>query len=77
MCNTARPLVQTDKSLQELLQRLGTGADACTEAIVAAAAKRAGEVGRAGRESSLSAEADALLAAAVSCLSALKASFGS
>lgn len=63
-------------SLQELLQRLGTGADACAEAIVAAAAKRAGEVGRAGRESGLSAEADALLAAAVSCLSNPKASFG-
>ena len=77
MCSIATPLVHSDKPSQELLQRLGTGADACAEAIVAAAAKRAGEVGRAGRGSSLSAEADALLAAAVSCLSALKARFGS
>lgn len=55
--------------IQELVQKLGAGADACADAIIGAAAKRAGKVSRAGRESSLSADADSLLAAAVDCLS--------
>jgi len=56
------------------MQSLGTGADVCAEAIMSAAAKRAGEVSRAGRESSLSSDADALLSAAVGSLSPTKAS---
>ena len=55
---------------QELIQRLGTKADACADAIVAAAATRRGS-GAAGR-SSLSTDADALLLAAVGCLSEAK-----
>jgi hypothetical protein len=52
---------------------LGTAADTGAEAMVAAVAKRAGEVGRAGRGSVLSAEADRTLAAIVDSLSEPKA----
>ena len=76
----ASPATAIDSSLtharlpQVLVEKLGNGADAAAEAIVAAAAGRGGEISRAGRESSLSADADALLSAAVRCLSASKAS---
>ncbi len=59
---------------QELVEKLGSGADAAAEPIVAAAARRGGEISTAGRESSLCADADALLSAAVRCLSPSKAS---
>ena len=55
------------------MEKIGSGADVAAEAVVAAAARRGGEISRAGRESSLSADADALLSAAVRCLSAPKA----
>lgn len=55
---------------QELVQRQGTRADACADAIVAAAATRLGS--GAARGSSLSTDADAVLSAAVDCLSAAK-----
>jgi hypothetical protein len=53
-----------------MLAALGRGADACAEVIVAAAAKRAGEVSRAGRENVLTVEADGTLAAVVAHLTA-------
>lgn len=56
------------------MEKLGSGADVAAKAIVAAAARRGGEISRAGRESSLSTDADALLSAAVRRLSAPKAS---
>ena len=55
---------------QDLVQRLGTRADACADAIVAAAATRLGS--GAARGSSLSTDADAVLSAAVDCLSEAK-----
>ncbi|KAK9906329.1 hypothetical protein WJX75_000099 [Coccomyxa subellipsoidea] len=55
--------------LQETVQVLGHAADAGADAMVAAAAKRAGDVGTAGRGSPLSVEANCTLAAIVACLS--------
>lgn len=55
--------------VQEAVQALGPAADSGAEAMVAAAAKRAGEVSTAGRSSPLSIEADRTLAAVVACLS--------
>ncbi len=59
--------------MQETVQVLGRAADAGADAMVAAAAKRAGEVGTAGRGSPLSLEADRTLAAIVACLPEPKA----
>lgn len=55
--------------MQELLAALGKAADPAADVIVTAAAKRAGEVSRAGRENVLTKEADCTLAAAVLHLS--------
>ncbi len=55
--------------MQELCQTLGRAADPGAEAMVAAAAKRAGEVGTAGRGSVLSGQADRTLGAVVASLS--------
>ncbi|CAL8462185.1 g1716 [Coccomyxa elongata] len=55
--------------LQEMVQALGHAADAGADIIVAAAAKRAGEVSTAGRSSPLSLAADHTLATIVACLS--------
>lgn len=59
---------------QELVQALGHAADAGADIIVAAAAKRAGEVSTAGRGSPLSLAADHTLATIVACLSDQKVS---
>lgn len=60
---------------QETVQVLGHAADAGADAMVAAAAKRAGDAGTAGRGSPLSVEANRTLAAIVACLSEPKVNF--
>ena len=57
-----------------MVQELGHVADAGADVMVAAAAKRAGEVSTAGRGSPLSLAANNTLAAIVTCLSEQKVS---
>ena len=64
-----RPDIKARLSMQELLAALGKAADPAADVIIAAAAKKAGEVSRAGRENVLTKEADCTLAAAVAHLS--------